>query len=212
MSGDDEDRLDFGEDEELEDQISLGDADEAGGWTTAQQQGMDVDPNTERQSTDRDAGHTRLSGSQQAADVGGSEEPLPVGWVTRLSRQGEMYYFHEATLLSQWDSPTESVTANTDAVETAASETRSAQPVHAAAKAAASSKSQGMSLYTLQRTCTARISIPSGLVIDHLPSFCISSRRDALPSYLSHTRLPPLDSRMPRFFSHDFLSQSIMLP
>ena len=169
MSGDDEDRLDFGEDEELEDQISLGDADEAGGWNGNQQQMLSTNP-------DAAGGQHAGNGADQAMlsaandDAGTSEEPLPAGWVTRVSRQGEMYYFHEATLLSQWDRPTDSVTVTVEAVETVAPEARSAKPVKAAA--AAATKFQGMSLFILQRTCTARLSIPSGLVIDHLPSFC----------------------------------------
>lgn len=168
MSGDDEDRLDFGEDEELEDQISLGDADEAGGWNGNQQQVLSVATDAARQHAGNGADQAMLSAAND--DAGTSEASLPAGWVTRVSRQGEMYYFHEATLLSQWDRPTEPVNVTVEAVETVAPEARSAKPVRAAA--AAATKFQGMSLYILQRTCTARLSIPSGLVIDHLPSFC----------------------------------------
>lgn len=161
MLGDEEDRLDFGEDEELEDQISLGDADEAGDWGAGQQAAANVDTDANTQSRTNGAGSSAESASKNAA-AGDDEEPLPPGWVTRVSRQGEMYYFYEATEFSQWDRPTAPLTGSAEAVEPAAPEESSAQ----SAPSAAASNQQGMSLHTRQRTCIARPTMLSELLID----------------------------------------------
>lgn len=167
MSGDDEDRLDFGEDEELEDQISLGDADEAPVWQGAQQQDMQIDAQVVKQSSDSDAGQVTGPASQAVSEENSKEASLPAGWVTRVSRQGEMYYFHEATLTSQWDRPTAPMKASPKAVESKPPAPTRSELVQ---DVAAASTSQGMSLYSLQeRRVTAKQSITPELIIDYLP-------------------------------------------
>lgn len=141
MSGDDEDRLDFGEDEELEDQISLGDADEAPGWQGAQQQDMQIDAQVVKQPSDSDAGQVTGPASQAVSEENSKEASLPAGWVTRVSRQGEMYYFHEATLTSQWDRPTAPMKAGPQAVESKSPAPTRSEPVQDVAAASTSQDS-----------------------------------------------------------------------
>lgn len=176
MSGEDEDRLDFGEDEELEDQISLGDAeDAAAGWSAGQQQ-EGVASNGHAQSSkgdDTSRGGADSIGNQTAVqDSNDGEEPLPPGWVTRTSRQGELYYFHEPTTLSQWDRPTASSASVTEDASPATTDAKSgasvpvaSAAVQAATTAAADSSSHGMSLHAPSNECRRR-KPPYGPLVD----------------------------------------------
>lgn len=138
MSGDDEDRLDFGEDEELEDQISLGDADEgmARGHENSEQQHQDVNMTADEGADCGSHAHQAAANSESTES---DEPPLPPGWVTRVSRQGELYYFHEATTESQWDRPTAPSAVNVESVDKASKDAESMSTAPAA------STSQGMS-------------------------------------------------------------------
>lgn len=143
MSGDDEDRLDFGEDEELEDQISLGDAGDteaAGGFR--QQQPQALNDNMDADERLNGTGHAQAAASEeQPLEGSDSEEPLPPGWVTRRSRQGELYYFHEATTESQWDRPTMTSVVVAESIQVTSNDVKSTPAAPAA------STSQGMSTY-----------------------------------------------------------------
>lgn len=143
MLGDDEDRLDFGEDEELEDQISLGDAGEMEAEKGSQQQ-QAINDTMDADERLNGTGHAQSAASEEQPLEGSDvEEPLPPGWVTRRSRQGELYYFHEATTESQWDRPTMTTVVDVESFEVTSSDVKSTPAAPAA------STSQGMS------TCAA---------------------------------------------------------
>jgi hypothetical protein len=118
MSAEEEDRLDFGEDEDdRESEISLGlggeDVDEAMQDVVeqAQQEGR------HEEQAEEDATPSINSNNQSAAQFDEKQtedgRPLPAGWIRKISSRGEAYFLNLETRKSTWDEPAEPARSTT---------------------------------------------------------------------------------------------------
>lgn len=200
---DEEDRLDFGEEEDLEDQISLGEAD----IDAKEDQDQDI-TQTRESSTNDNSGHGGLShaaaGSAAGATAsidskvdGADEAPLPPGWVARLSRQGELYYLHEPTKQSTWDRPTETVESSVSSPrapeQSAVSDDTTTGTAKNKEKAAAAKTQPGMSNVTnFRQTENGQWSVVTGISnIDFPSTSFMSSFFNLLHPLSQNTGLQP---------------------
>lgn len=108
MSAEEEDRLDFGEDEDdRESEISLG-ADEVDEENGAA--GADEAQAGQQDDEQRVADTSNSAAGLPAFDQRQTEDgrPLPAGWIRKVSSsKGETYYLNLETRKSTWDEPTE---------------------------------------------------------------------------------------------------------
>jgi hypothetical protein len=110
MSAEEEDRLDFGEDDEdRESEISLG---ANGDDEQAADAAGEVEIATEDSANARES---RVKYDDDAnKDNDGAESPLPAGWQRRYSRNNELYYFNKTANVTTWDRPSTTATLEED--------------------------------------------------------------------------------------------------